>query len=197
MARAIDEHASPKPGGEVSGSRSTIGRPIPYPSFTSRGIAAVTSAPLPPEREAGYRWGMSRLLRISLLVGFLGVAFSAALGIGLGLVAGYAGGAIDFVIMRIADVQLLLSGDPDRAARRRSPPRGRAGRRFDPTTCRPSSSSSIALSGWVQYARTVRGLTLSREGKEYVRCARVTGRPAPTLITVRHILPNVDSDRCS
>ena len=43
-------------------------------------------------------------LRISLVVGFLGVAFSATLGIGLGLVAGYFGGTLDAVIMRIADV---------------------------------------------------------------------------------------------
>ena len=47
-------------------------------------------------------------LRISLLVGFLGVAFSATLGIGLGLVAGYFGGIVDTVIMRIADVQLTF-----------------------------------------------------------------------------------------
>ena len=47
-------------------------------------------------------------LRISLLVGVLGVLFAAALGIGLGLIAGYLGGAIDGLIMRIADVQLTF-----------------------------------------------------------------------------------------
>ena len=47
-------------------------------------------------------------LRISLIVGFLGVAFSATLGIGLGLVAGYVGGAVDALIMRVADVQLTF-----------------------------------------------------------------------------------------
>ena len=47
-------------------------------------------------------------MRISLLVGFLGVAFSGALGIGLGLVAGYFGGTVDSLIMRIADVQLTF-----------------------------------------------------------------------------------------
>src|SRR4051812_24966986 len=47
-------------------------------------------------------------LRISLTVGFLGVAFSATLGITLGLIAGYVGGTTDAVIMRIADVQLTF-----------------------------------------------------------------------------------------
>ena len=47
-------------------------------------------------------------LRISLLVGFLGVAFSATLGIALGLIAGYVGGVVDAVIMRVADVQLTF-----------------------------------------------------------------------------------------
>jgi peptide/nickel transport system permease protein len=47
-------------------------------------------------------------LRISLVVGVLGVAFSATLGIALGLIAGYFGGAVDTVIMRIADVQLTF-----------------------------------------------------------------------------------------
>src|SRR3954465_13441373 len=47
-------------------------------------------------------------LRVSLVVGILGVLFAAVLGIGLGLIAGYFGGAIDGLIMRIADVQLTF-----------------------------------------------------------------------------------------
>src|SRR6201999_4461349 len=47
-------------------------------------------------------------LRISLTVGVLGVVFAGALGILLGLIAGYVGGAIDSLIMRIADVHLTL-----------------------------------------------------------------------------------------
>src|SRR6185312_1239087 len=47
-------------------------------------------------------------LRISLVVGVLGVVFSGALGILLGLIAGYFGGAVDTLIMRIADVQLTF-----------------------------------------------------------------------------------------
>ncbi len=47
-------------------------------------------------------------LRISLTVGVLGVLFAGALGIGLGLIAGYFGGAVDSLIMRVADVQLTF-----------------------------------------------------------------------------------------
>jgi peptide/nickel transport system permease protein len=49
---------------------------------------------------------------------------------------------------------------------------------------------SISLTGWVQYARTVRGSTMVERGKEYVQAARVTG-VAPVRIMARHVLPNV------
>src|SRR5690606_37239063 len=49
---------------------------------------------------------------------------------------------------------------------------------------------AIALTGWVQYARTVRGSTLVERGKEYVQAARVMGVP-PLRIMLRHVLPNV------
>ncbi len=47
-------------------------------------------------------------LRLSLIVGVLGVVTSGILGIALGLIAGYAGGAVDTLIMRVADVQLTF-----------------------------------------------------------------------------------------
>jgi peptide/nickel transport system permease protein len=49
---------------------------------------------------------------------------------------------------------------------------------------------SIGVSGWVQYARTVRGLTLVEREKEYVQAARVIGR-RPLAIMLAHVLPNV------
>jgi peptide/nickel transport system permease protein len=49
---------------------------------------------------------------------------------------------------------------------------------------------AIGISGWVQYARTVRGSTLVEKNKEYVQAARVIGRP-PLAIMLRHVLPNV------
>jgi peptide/nickel transport system permease protein len=128
-------------------------------------------------------------LRISLLVGFLGVAFSAFLGIGLGLVAGYLGGTIDAVIMRIADVQLtfpailiaLLIDGVAKAA---------LGGHLDPMTTLSVLVFSIGLSFWVQYARTVRGSVMVEKGKDYIAAARLIGLPAP-VIMVRHVLPNV------
>jgi peptide/nickel transport system permease protein len=128
-------------------------------------------------------------LRISLLVGFLGVAFSAVLGIGLGLVAGYSGGAIDTVIMRIADVQLtfpaiLIALLIDGVAK------AVMGGRLDPMTTLSVLVFSIGLSFWVQYARTVRGSVMVEKGKDYIAAARLIGL-APPVIMVRHILPNV------
>jgi peptide/nickel transport system permease protein len=128
-------------------------------------------------------------LRISLLVGFMGVAFSAALGIGLGLIAGYFGGVVDSVIMRVADVQLtfpailiaLLIDGVAKAA---------LGGRLDAPTTLSVLVFSIGLSFWVQYARTVRGSVMVEKGKDYIAAARLIGLPAP-VIMVRHILPNV------
>lgn len=49
---------------------------------------------------------------------------------------------------------------------------------------------AISLTGWVQYARTVRGATMVERNKEYVQAARVIG-VAPLRIMARHVLPNV------
>jgi peptide/nickel transport system permease protein len=128
-------------------------------------------------------------LRISLLVGFLGVAFSATLGIGLGLIAGYVGGAVDAIIMRIADVQLtfpaiLIALLVDGVVK------ALLGGRLDAATMLGVLVFSIGLSFWVQYARTVRGSVMVEKGKDYIAAARLIGVPAP-VIMLRHILPNV------
>ncbi len=127
--------------------------------------------------------------RVSLLVGFAAVGVAALIGITLGLVSGYVGGWVDSLIMRIADVQLsfpailialLIFGvfkgivPPDLHDR----------------VAVYVLIAAIALSDWVQYARTVRSSTLAEKNKEYVQAARVIGVPAP-LILLRHILPNV------
>lgn len=127
--------------------------------------------------------------RVSLLVGFAAVGVAALIGITLGLVSGYVGGWVDSLIMRIADVQLsfpailialLIFGvfkgivPPDLHDR----------------VAIYVLIAAIALSDWVQYARTVRSSTLAEKNKEYVQAARVIGVPAP-LILLRHILPNV------
>ncbi|MBO0347257.1 ABC transporter permease [Roseibium limicola] len=128
-------------------------------------------------------------LRISLIVGFCSVFAAAILGITLGLVAGYMGGRVDAVIMRVADVQLtfpaiLIALLIDGAAR------GVFGNLDREVFSFWILIFSLALSFWVQYARTVRGSTMVEKNKEYVQAARVIGLPAP-IIMVRHILPNV------
>ncbi|MEM8651648.1 MAG: ABC transporter permease [Pseudomonadota bacterium] len=127
--------------------------------------------------------------RISLAVGFASVIFAAVLGISLGLLAGYAGGRTDAIIMRIADIQLtfpsiliaLLIDGSVRAA-------------FGGINREESAFYilvfSIGLSFWVQYARTVRSSALVEKNKEYVQAARLIGLH-PVKIMARHVLPNV------
>ncbi|ABM40933.1 MAG: ABC transporter permease [Diaphorobacter nitroreducens] len=126
--------------------------------------------------------------RISLVVGLASVALSVVVGVALGLVAGFRGGWVDGVLMRLCDVMLsfpailialLIAG---------------VGRAVFPNA--PDSLAfgvlilSISLTGWVQYARTVRGSTLVERNKEYVQAARVTG-VSPLRIMRKHVLPNV------
>lgn len=127
--------------------------------------------------------------RISLFVGFMAVLFAMVLGITLGLIAGYRGGWVDAVLMRIADVQLtfpaillalLIFG---------------IARGFIPPAYRDAMAVwvlivAIGLSEWVNYARVVRGATMVEKSKEYVQAARVIG-VHPIRILARHILPNV------
>jgi peptide/nickel transport system permease protein len=126
--------------------------------------------------------------RISLLVGLASVVLSVVVGVALGLLAGFAGGRIDAFIMRVCDVMLsfpsilialLIDG---------------VGRALFPNAHEALAFSvliiAISLSGWVPYARTVRGSTLVERNKEYVQAARVVG-VSPLRIMVRHVLPNV------
>jgi peptide/nickel transport system permease protein len=126
--------------------------------------------------------------RISLLVGLASVALSVLIGVGLGLLSGFVGGAVDGFIMRVCDVMLsfpsilvalLIDG---------------AGRAMFPNAHESLAFSvlviAIALTGWVQYARTVRGSTMVERNKEYVQAARVIG-VAPLRVMFRHVLPNV------
>jgi peptide/nickel transport system permease protein len=127
-------------------------------------------------------------LRISLTVGVLGVLFSGTLGIALGLIAGYFGGAIDGLIMRVADVQLtfpailialLINGVA----------KSLFGGRMDAMSTLTVLVLAIGLSFWVQYARTVRGSVMVEKSKDYVAAAQLIGLRAP-VIMLRHVLPN-------
>jgi len=127
--------------------------------------------------------------RLSLAVGLASVFFALLLGVSLGLVSGYFGGRLDAAIMRVADVQLsfpaiLIALLIDGVARVALP-----SERHDAIAI-PVLVLAIGVSGWVQYARTVRGSTMVEKGKEYVQAARVIGR-RPLSILLAHVLPNV------
>ena len=126
--------------------------------------------------------------RISLAVGLASVILSVCAGVGLGLLAGSLGGWVDALLMRTCDVMLsfpailvalLIAG---------------IGRALFPDAHDSLAFGvlilSISLTGWVQYARTVRGSTLVERGKEYVQAARVTGVSSARIMR-RHVLPNV------
>ena len=127
--------------------------------------------------------------RVSLLIGLASVVGAMTLGIVLGLIAGYAGGRIDALIMRVADVQLsfpaiLIALLIDGVARAVVPGD------MHEVIAFPVLVGAIALAGWPQYARTVRGSTLVEKNREYVQAARVIGISSP-VIMFRHVLPNV------
>lgn len=126
--------------------------------------------------------------RISLMVGIASVVVSVIVGVALGLLAGYAGGKTDAFIMRVCDVMLsfpsilvalLVDG---------------VGRALFPQAHDSLAFAvlivAISLTGWVQYARTVRGSTLVERQKEYVQAARVIGVSSLRVMR-RHVLPNV------
>lgn len=130
-------------------------------------------------------------MRLSIIIGCGAVLLQVFLGIVIGLLAGYIGGKIDAVLMRIADVQLSFStlmvaimisaifqvafgvGKYEQLAA-------------------PLLIIIIGLAEWPQIARTVRASVLGEKNKEYVEAARVIGLN-PQWIMVRHILPNTMS----
>ena len=127
--------------------------------------------------------------RVSLVVGICAVMLSMLVGVSLGLISGYVGGPLDAFIMRVADVQLsfpaiLIALLIDGGARAALP------KEMHDQVAVYVLIFAIAASGWVRYARTVRGSTLVERNKEYVQAARVIGRK-PLAIMFTHVLPNV------
>jgi peptide/nickel transport system permease protein len=127
--------------------------------------------------------------RLSLAVGFAAVLFSGILGVMLGLISGSAGRAIDALIMRVAEIQLtfpaiLVALLVDGIFRGVMPVYA-----LDEVAVY-IVIFSIGVSSWPQYARTVRASTIVENNKEYVAAARVIGIH-PSVIMVRHVLPNV------
>ena len=126
--------------------------------------------------------------RISIIIGIASVLLSMAVGLSLGLIAGYFGGLIDNLLMRIGDILLsiptILIAILVSAVFRELLPAG----------LREAFSAAIlvlaiSLTAWVQYARTVRASTMVERGKEYVLAARLI-KVRPRRIMLAHILPN-------
>lgn len=161
------------------------------------------NAELPPIWEEGGQWPfilgtdlqgrdlLSAILygsRASIIIGAASVVVSLAVGGMLGLIAGYYGGWIDSLLMRIGDILLsmptmLIAILVSAIAREALPP-----------AWREAGASvviilAISLSAWVQYARTVRAQAMVERNKEYVQAARLI-RASGAKIMLRHILPN-------
>jgi peptide/nickel transport system permease protein len=116
--------------------------------------------------------------RVSLWVGFVAVGLAAAIGILLGLVAGYFGGLVDEIVMRFVDVMLCFPSFFLILA--------------VIAFLEPSLTNImvvIGLTSWMGVARLVRAETLSLRGRDFVLAARVSGA-GPARIMLAHILPN-------
>lgn len=126
--------------------------------------------------------------RISLIIGFASVILALSVGLTLGLIAGYFGGWIDNVIMRIGDILLsmpfiLIAILISAMATAALPPSLKS------ALAAPILIFAIAVPSWVQYARTVRASTMVERRKEYVQAARLI-RVRSWRIMLQHILPN-------
>jgi peptide/nickel transport system permease protein len=117
--------------------------------------------------------------RISLLVGFAGMAMSLLVGTLLGLISGYRRGGVDRVILRITDIQLAFPFLALAIA--------------VVSVLGPGVVNVIlvlAATGWTIYSRVVRAEVLSARERTYVEAARALGS-SDVRIMARHILPNV------
>ena len=125
---------------------------------------------------------LSRILfgaRVSLRVGFSVVIIGSLIGVFLGSIAGYFGGAADLIVMRICDILLAFPGILLAIAL--------------VAVMGPSLNNvifALAIINWVGYARLVRGQVLKVREMEYVTAAKALGARSPRVI-LRHVLPNV------
>src|SRR5215468_3153107 len=129
----------------------------------------------------------SRLLmatRYSLLVGPIGALLASALGVLIGVIAGYVGGWTDAVLMRAADVMLALPTLVLILAVRATFPPG-----LPPGSAIKLLLTILVALGWAEMARLARGLTRELREREYVVAAVSLGC-SPMRIIVRHILLN-------
>jgi peptide/nickel transport system permease protein len=118
-------------------------------------------------------------LRISLVVGFSSIALGTAIGVTLGVIAGFFGGRLDSLIMRLVDIQLSFPTILIAIAWVAF---------IGPSLL--SIIAIIALTSWVEYARVTRGSTLAVRELAFVEGAFAVGLPVLGVLR-KHILPNV------
>ena len=128
---------------------------------------------------------------ISIVIGVFATLLQGVIGVSVGLAAGYFGGRLDSLLMRIADIQLsfttLMVAIIVLAVFQAT-----VGLAFYEDFALIVIVLVIGIAEWPQYARTVRACVLAEKKKEYVDAARVMGLK-PTTIIYRHILPNTFS----
>ena len=162
--------------------------PVLAPHDPTRAVAPTYGDPSPP--SLAFPMGTDQLgrdvrsrviygARVSLTVGVAAMAMTVAIGVMVGLMSGFFGGAVDFVLMRLTDVMLALPALLLAMA--------------VVAVLRPSLFSILLVIGlvsWTQVARVVRAETLSMVRRDFVIAARALGAPSLRLI-LRHVLPNV------
>ncbi|TRD17844.1 ABC transporter permease [Palleronia caenipelagi] len=127
--------------------------------------------------------------RLSLAIAGMAMAVALVLGVGLGLAAGYFGGRFDAIVMRIADIQLALPAILT-ALLIDGISRGILPRELHDDLRLGVITLAIALSLWVNFARTARASVFVERSKDYVQAAIMMGQH-PLRIMLRHILPNI------
>ena len=155
--------------------------------WTALGDVAVLGA---PSVASGHYFGTDSLGRdmysrviqatgTSLLVGFVGAAMALVVGTGWGVIAGYFGGRLDAVMMRIVDILYSIPGTLFIIL-------------ILVVVGRSMSALFIALGAvsWLTMSRIVRGQTLALKNREFVEAARAGG-VSETMIIFKHILPNL------
>ena len=130
----------------------------------------------------------SRLLygaRVSLSIGFLGIAITMVIGFVVGGLSGYFGGAFDFAAMRFVEFLMAIPSLYLLLAMRSA-----LAPHFDSSQMYVMIVVILSLLGWAGTARVIRGMSLSLAKRQYVQAAKAMGE-SPLKIIIKHFLPNV------
>jgi peptide/nickel transport system permease protein len=163
-----------------------------FDSLSPPAILAGSLMPFPLGSDGQGRDILSAILygaRLSFMTGCLAVLLAAAIGVPIGLVAGFAGHLVDIIVMRLADAQLaipalLLALLADGVARVVLP------RSWLESAAIPILVAAIGLARWPHFARLVRTGTQLQRRRDYVSSARLSGLNSFDIV-LDHVLPNI------